>query len=257
MKTIFTFYATLPILVLFAIPGAAQIYQCKMDDGSIKFSDSACPEAKESVTIKKHHNKAELAPEVCETAQRFAKALTGMMRQGQSSMDAINELGGSSVVAPGVKSLINQVFSYRHNPSIDPARAGYLIMTRCNNRAFGDIKVEDFPQAYRPRPEYDANLFPGNWPNQNFNRMPNERFIDQAPQIQEQQRPFNRQQKQQWQQESERRQQLKQQKTCGKYKDRLARLREQMRDGYSLNSAERLRKEEKTIQQNIRKHCGR
>lgn len=255
MKTIISYITMSTLLMFITLPIEAAVYQCKKEDGSIEFSDTPCPVDETSIEITTDRKKSKLPAEVCETAQRFAKILNRIMRTGNSSIDVVNELGGTNVVAPGVQSIINQVFSYRHNTSISSSRAGSLVMARCNNGAFGALSVEDFPEAVRPRAQYDMSPPPPRWPSVNFQHESNRQHMLQQQRYYDKQFERNQEKEQHQRQELQRYQQTRQQEKCDLYEDRLDRLRDRMRGGYSINTAERLRSEERSIRNNINKYC--
>jgi hypothetical protein len=226
-----------------------------MEDGSIEYSQSPCHGSGESIEIKSRNRIPEAPAKVCETAQRFARILTRIMREGHTYIDVLNEMGGPDEIAPGVNSLINQVFSYRHNTSMSSERIGYLAMARCKNGAFGELGVEDFPKSARTHSENGEFVEPRGWPDPFLKSGPNENVILQQQRYHEEKLRLQRERNEAERQEAQRREQFRQQEQCDGYQTRLERLREQMRDGYTLRNAEHLRSKESRLRENIGKYC--
>ncbi len=126
----------------------AAIYKCVDDTGAVTYSGIACP-VKESA--QKITASAVAVDELdCRVARQLAVDTVTRMRSGVSAESVYNNHGGLDNLSPFVVSLIDYVYTFDGDQTIEPTRVITLTTDRCKIGAFGSnsTRCELYPYDF-------------------------------------------------------------------------------------------------------------
>ncbi|MEE9335851.1 MAG: DUF4124 domain-containing protein [Granulosicoccaceae bacterium] len=125
----------------------AAIYKCQDDSGGITYTSSPCPVSETTSKVLKSSGKSTNSAD-CRIANNFALDVATKMRNGRSVDAAFMEYGGINGLQPTTISIINYVYSHKHNISTVPARVAQLSAARCDSSAYGNPSCDQFPIGF-------------------------------------------------------------------------------------------------------------
>ena len=131
----------------FPTPASAAIYKCQDDSGGITYTSTPCPVSETTSKVLKSSGKRTNSAD-CRVANNFALHVANKMREGQSADDAFMTYGGINALRPTTISIINYVYSHKHNTATVPARIAQLSAARCDASAYGNPTCDQFPIGY-------------------------------------------------------------------------------------------------------------
>ena len=142
----------LPVaLVLFPIKGHGAIFKCIDASGSVSYSGKPCPADEKASRVKtiKHHSAEQKEPESdCKLAGKFALNTAEKMRAGASSSSIYKRYGGIGSMPRAAMSIVNYVYTFRHNLTVTPERVAELSIGRCEAGVFGATTCPEFPAGF-------------------------------------------------------------------------------------------------------------
>ena len=128
-------------------PAAAAIYKCQDDSGGVTYTSTPCPVSETTSKVLRGSGKTTSSAD-CRIANNFALNVAKKMHQGRSADAAFMEYGGINALRPTTISIINYVYSHKHNISTVPARVAQLSAARCDASAYGNPTCDQFPIGY-------------------------------------------------------------------------------------------------------------
>jgi hypothetical protein len=240
------------LVVLFWVAGSplfAAAYKCKDENGNISYSQMPCPENQSAAELKAASTRG-ANNDVCAQTQQFTDKVVVKMRAGNDSGSVISEYGGLEGISKPALSIINYIYTYKLSPNMTPERIGALVLSKCNNQAFGEVTYADIPGAEDPnspevieRKKFEEYM-------KKYNQGTNQGQVAPIQDVNKTEESLKRSK------DLEAMQKANQQSRCQEYKRRLREIDDKTRQGYGAAEGDTYREERRKYRELIRESCG-
>lgn len=127
----------------------SKMYKCIDENGGVIYSQTACQTDQTTEKVMSSNKPQQKNLEDCQYAGQFASMVTRQMRSGVEAEQSFDRYGGINALSKSTIAVINYVYTFKNTPDTSANRISSLVAARCNARAFGDVKCEDFPEEFQ------------------------------------------------------------------------------------------------------------
>ena len=223
--------ALLACALLLAFQGHADVYKCKDTSGVTTYSQTPCDANQTKHELGTVSTKR-VDDAICADANEFAVVVAERMRGGVDPAVQIAAYGGLDAISGGTMGIINYVYSFRVSDDVTPVRIGALTQAKCSNGGLGNLRTADIPL---PDEEEDADDSQPLLPPISTEVVAAESSLPPPPD------PVP--------------QEPVEDPRCMVYRDRVADVDSRMRDAYSAEEGDKLRKQRRRYKTFLAEFC--
>lgn len=147
MSTWVTRLIPIILLLVWSLPGYAEIYRCVDSTGNVNFTQHHCGPGQHGKVVNLGGSDASPKPKpaVCKQVEKLAELVFPHIHQTDSILKIYSDLGGREYLSAGITAAVNYVFNFRYNPKARQSNVVALTRDKCLDGGFGHLTTKDLP----------------------------------------------------------------------------------------------------------------